>query len=92
MRTGKEKKFKMPSKCPVCDTKVMRKEGEVNHFCENPDCYAKQSRGIGHFISKKAFNIDGLGPKIIEQLIETGLIDDAADLSHLDYVELHELR
>ena len=80
LRTGQEKKFRMPKKCPVCNSPVKKSAGEVNHYCTNPDCYARFRRNLIHFISKKGFDIEGLGPKIIDQLIETDLIQDAADI------------
>ncbi|NQV13078.1 MAG: NAD-dependent DNA ligase LigA [Parcubacteria group bacterium] len=80
MRTGAEKKFTMPRKCPVCSSPVKKPEGEVNYYCTNPDCYARFRRNLAHFISKKGFDIEGLGPKIIDQLVENELIQDAADI------------
>jgi len=78
LRTGKEKEFKMPKKCPVCGTKIIRPEGEVVSRCPNPKCPAKQRRYFHFFVG--AFNIMGLGPKIVERLIDEGLISDPADL------------
>ncbi|MBU1178129.1 NAD-dependent DNA ligase LigA [Patescibacteria group bacterium] len=80
MRTGAKQKFSMPKKCPVCDSPVKKPEGEVNCYCTNPNCYARFWRNLTHFISKKGFDIEGLGPKIIDQLIENDLIQDAADI------------
>jgi DNA ligase (NAD+) len=80
LRTGKEKEFKMPKKCPVCKTKIIRPEGEVVSRCPNPKCPAKQRRYFYYFISKGAFDIVGLGPKIVERLVDEGLISDPADL------------
>ena len=78
LRTGKEKKFKMPKKCPVCGTKIIRPEGEVVSRCPNPKCPAKQRRYFYFFVN--AFDIIGLGPKIIDKLLDAGLISDPADL------------
>ena len=78
LRTGKEKEFKMPKKCPVCGTKIIRPEGEVVSRCPNPKCPAKQRRYFYFFVN--AFNIIGLGPKIVDRLLDEGLISDAADL------------
>ncbi|GAG77516.1 unnamed protein product, partial [marine sediment metagenome] len=72
LRTGKEKKFKMPSYCPICGSKVVRPKGEAVTRCTNPNCFAIQKEYFYHFVSKGAFDIDGLGPKIIDQLIEEG--------------------
>lgn len=83
LRTGKEKKFKMPLKCPVCGTETIRPAGEALWRCPNPECFARQRRYFYHFVSKGAFDIEGLGPKIIDQLMEEGLISDPADLFDL---------
>lgn len=91
LRTGKEKEFHMPSKCPICGSKVLRKPGEVAYYCSNKNCFALQERIITHFVSKKAFDIEGLGPKIIEQLISNDLIDNAADLFKLTIDDLKPL-
>ncbi|MFH2105158.1 MAG: NAD-dependent DNA ligase LigA [Parcubacteria group bacterium] len=80
MRTGAEKKFTMPAKCLVCGSPVKKPAGEVNYYCTNPDCYARFRRNLAHFISKKGFDIEGMGPKIIDQLVENELIQDAADI------------
>ena len=80
MRTGKEKEFVFPTNCPVCDSPLNRKEGESAHYCTNKNCYAVEKENINHFISKKGFNIDGLGEKVVEQLMQAGLISDAADI------------
>jgi DNA ligase (NAD+) len=91
MRTGKEKKFNMPKSCPMCGSKVLRKEGEVAHYCTNNNCFAVQREKISHFVSKKAFDIDGLGPKIIDQLYEDGLIKNVVDIFDLTFDELKSL-
>ena len=91
LRTGKEKKFKMSTKCPVCDGKVIRPEDEVAHRCINPECYAIHQQQLEHFVSRAAFDIDGLGEKVIEQLIKVNLIEDAADIFTLQYKDLIHL-
>jgi len=83
LRTGKERNFRMPEKCPVCGTKLIKPKGEVVWRCPNPKCFAKLRRYFHHFASKGAFNIVGLGPKIIDKLIEEGLVSDPADLFQL---------
>ncbi len=83
MRTGKEKKFKMPKKCPVCGSKVIRQKEEVVHYCANKNCGAQQKKQLAHFVSKKSFNIDGLGPQIIDQLMGEGLVSSPADIFSL---------
>lgn len=88
LRDGSEKKFKMPNKCPMCGGEVVRKEGEVDHYCVSRDCYAVRRRVLAHFVSRKAFNIEGLGPKIIDQLMDESLISDAADIFELKIGDL----
>ncbi|MFZ5452268.1 MAG: NAD-dependent DNA ligase LigA [Thermodesulfobacteriota bacterium] len=72
--------FKMPQNCPVCGAELVRPEGEKVTRCPNPDCFAARTRGIGHFASKTAMDIDGLGEKIILQLVNEGLVKDVSDL------------
>ena len=91
LRTGKEKKFKIPKTCSICGSKVIKKEGEVNHFCSNNKCFAQEKEKINYFVSKKGFYIEGLGPKIVEQLISVGLIQDASDLFKLTEGDLKPL-
>ena len=83
LRTGKEKNFYMPEKCPSCGTKLEKTETEVLLRCPNPKCFAKQRRNFYHFVSRTAFNIDGLGPKIIDRLIDEGLAQDPSDIFDL---------
>jgi len=83
LRTGREKDFKMPVYCPVCNSKVKKKPGQVVYYCPNSNCFAIQRKYFHHFVSKSAFNIEGLGPKIINHLTAKGLISDPADLFHL---------
>ncbi len=79
-RDGGETPFEMPTTCPSCGEPVFREEGEAAVRCTNAACPAQLSRGIEHFASKDAMDIDGLGPQIVEALIREGLIRDAADL------------
>jgi DNA ligase (NAD+) len=83
LRTGKEKIFHMPKSCPMCGGPVDKKEGEAVLRCANLDCFAVRERSIAHFVSRPAFNIDGLGPKIINHLLDEGLIRDAGDIFRL---------
>src|SRR3989338_2951184 len=83
LRTGKEKNFHMPKHCPVCGKEVGKKQGEVNHFCVNKNCPARHRESLYHFVSRKAFNIEGLGPKILDAFLDYGLIYDAADIFKL---------
>ena len=90
-RTGAEKVFEMPSICPVCGTKVEKKEGEVVLRCPNNYCPAQVRGRFIHFVSKGAINIDGLGEKIIGQLIDKGLVQEPADLFTLKKEDLLRL-
>lgn len=91
LRTGKEKSVKIPKHCPVCNSEVGRKEGEVAIYCLNKNCFAKEMERLAHFASKKAFNIDGLGWKIIEQLMNEGLVTTEADFFILKQGDLQVL-
>ncbi len=91
LRTGSEKKFHLPKKCPACGSPVVRRPGEAVHRCSNSNCFAQQREKLYHFVSRPAFNIDGLGPKIIDQLLAQGLIEDAADLFSLTVGDLQPL-
>ncbi|NLC67627.1 MAG: NAD-dependent DNA ligase LigA [Clostridiaceae bacterium] len=82
-RTGEEKAFEMPVKCPACFSEVIREENEVAVRCVNIDCPARLYRNIVHFASRDAMNIEGLGPAIIETLINHGLIKSIADIYYL---------
>lgn len=79
-RTGKEMQFAMPKKCPECGSEVVRIEGEAAHRCPNLSCPAQVAERIIHFASKSGVDIEGLGPKLIEQLLQSKLIHDFADL------------
>ncbi|MFH1533991.1 MAG: NAD-dependent DNA ligase LigA [Nitrospirota bacterium] len=91
LRTGKEKKFKFPKQCPVCGSKISREEGKSAYRCTNPNCNAIETRSLGHFVSKKGFNIDGLGKQVAVQLIENGLVQDPADIFTLKNEDLLKL-
>ena len=82
-RTGSERAFKMPEKCPVCGANVVREEGEAAFRCTGSSCPAQITRNIIHFVSRNAMDIDGLGPAIIEQLLEKNMIKNAADLYYI---------
>lgn len=75
--------FQMPKTCPVCGTGLVRPIGEKVTRCPNPDCFGAQTRAIMHFASKTAMDIDGLGEKIILQLVNAGLVKDVSDLYNL---------
>ena len=81
--------IEFPATCPECDTTLLRKEGEAQHYCPNSATCPAQVRGrINHFISRKAMNVDGLGKETVTQLVEAGLIRDVADLYSLRAEEL----
>jgi DNA ligase (NAD+) len=82
-RTGRERKFRMPERCPVCRSPVVREEGAAAYRCIGMRCPAKLREAIRHFASKHALDIDGLGDKLVEQLVERGLVRDVADLYDL---------
>jgi DNA ligase (NAD+) len=90
-RTGKEKEFIMPTQCPVCGAKVFRLEGEVVSRCNSLTCPAQIKERIRHFASRDAMDIEGLGPAIINQLVEKGLIKDISDLYFLKRDDLISL-
>ncbi|MBN1892802.1 MAG: NAD-dependent DNA ligase LigA, partial [Clostridiales bacterium] len=75
--------FEMPAECPSCGAPVIREEGEAASRCTGPDCPAQIFRNILHFVSKDAFDIDGMGPAIIETLLAHGLIQSVADIFSL---------
>ncbi len=96
LRNGKEKKFVMPSKCPVCGGVVEKrqigekaKESSTAYFCANPKCTAKNRRGMQHFAN--AFEIMSVGPQILDRFKEDGLISDAADLFTLKQEDISGL-
>ncbi|MCD6362466.1 MAG: NAD-dependent DNA ligase LigA [Synergistetes bacterium] len=90
-RTGNEKEFKMPDRCPVCGASVVRPEGEVAYRCIGINCPAQLKERIRHFASRDAMDIRGLGPAIIEQLVERKLVRDIADIYYLTYDDLLSL-
>ncbi|MFA6048091.1 MAG: NAD-dependent DNA ligase LigA [Parcubacteria group bacterium] len=105
LRSGHEKEFHMPKKCPICGGEVSRivqggkggkKEGEVGElsaatYCLNPKCFAVEKEKVIHFVSKKGFNIDGMGERIVEQLMNEGLITNVADIFALTKGDLEPL-
>jgi DNA ligase (NAD+) len=88
-RKGIEKKFRMPSKCPVCGAEVIKEE--AIHRCIGLDCPAQLKGRIRHFTSKRAMDIEGLGVKLIDQLVDKGLVKDVADIYYINKEELIEL-
>ena len=90
-RKGRPRRFRMPARCPVCGEPVARPEGEVDVRCENVGCPAQVKRSIEHFASRGAMDIEGLGPALVEQLVERGLVEDYGDLYGLAAAELSGL-
>lgn len=89
MRTGKEKKFKMPKSCPVCGSKIEQQKESVAYYCTNKNCPARNRRGMQHFVN--IFEIYTIGPKILDRLKDEGLISDVADLFTLTTADLSGL-
>jgi len=90
-RSGDEVKFKMPSKCPSCGTSVIEDSRGILVRCPNKKCYAQHRERIIHFVSRSAFDIEHIGPALVDQLIESGLIEDPADLFTLKHGDLINL-
>ena len=90
-RTGPEKKIVPPKTCPFSGDPVKRVEGEVAIYCPNRDCPGRLDRQVEHFVGKGAMDIEGLGEKIVQQLIEAGLVRDMADVYALKREDLLEL-
>ena len=93
-RTGAEKKFRIPGKCPVCGTPVYKDADEAVARCANMSCPAMIKQTIKHFASKGAMDIEGLGSKIVDQLVDKGVVGTVADLYRLtmdDFINLERL-
>jgi len=75
LRTGQEKEFQIPKKCPMCGSQVVRDEEGIIYRCSNKNCFAMNRRRLYHFVSKAAFDIEGVGPKIIDRLLEEILFE-----------------
>ena len=90
-RTGEEREFEMPERCPVCDSAVVRDEGEVRHRCSNPFCPAQVIRGLSHFVGRGGMDIEGAGHAVLDQLLATGLVKGPADLFRLGLDDVVEL-
>ncbi len=83
-RTGNEKDFKMITNCPMCNSTLVKKEGQVDYFCLNDDCPARKIEGLIHFASRDAMNIDGLGERIIEDFFNFRFISKISDIYKLE--------
>ena len=83
-RTGKEIDFKMIDTCPMCGSKLVRRDNQADYFCLNEDCPARNIEKLCHFVSRKAMNIDGLGDRIIEDFFNLKYISNVTDIYKLD--------
>ncbi len=90
-RTGDEVPFEMPGNCPVCDSELVRIEGEVALRCVNPQCPAQMKEAIIHFVSRNAMNIEGIGERVVDQLYRAELVNDVSDLYTLTSEQLIKL-
>lgn len=91
-RKGKPRRFQLPKTCPVCDSETARFDDEAVTYCTGGlFCEAQRKQAIKHFASRRAMNIDGLGDKLVEQLVDEGFIHTIADLYHLDVKNLIKL-
>jgi DNA ligase (NAD+) len=88
---AEEKEFEMPKKCPVCGTRIHKAEDEVAYRCVNVSCPARRRESLLHFAGRHAMNIDGLGEKIVDQLLEKGLVKDFADLYSMKLEKVADL-
>jgi DNA ligase (NAD+) len=87
-RSGREKAFTMPDTCPVCGSKVERPEGEAVHRCTGIACPAQLKQNLSHFASRGAMDIEGIGHKFLEQMVDKAMIQDPADLYFLKKEDL----
>ena len=83
-RTGNEISFTMIEKCPICGTKIIRKEEEADYYCPNNECPARKIENIIHFVSRDAMNIDGMGESVVEELYNEGYIKSIIDIYEFD--------
>ena len=90
-RTGDEREFEMPERCPVCDTPVVRDEGAVRHYCPNLACPARVGQEFGHFAGRGGMDIEGAGWKVLVQLLERGLVKRRGDFYRLSIEDLESL-
>jgi DNA ligase (NAD+) len=90
-RTGDEKIFRMPDECPVCKSHVVREENEAATRCINVSCSAQLKENIRHFASKHAFDIDGMGQKLVDQLVDKGIVLSFGDFFNLEQETLQVL-
>jgi DNA ligase (NAD+) len=91
LRNGSERKFRMPAKCPVCGSKVVKEEDQVAVRCVNAQCPAQLKRRVEHFASRGALDIEGLGEAMVEQLVERKLVREVSDIYRLTSAQVSEL-
>ena len=84
-RTGSEKDFVMITNCPMCNTKLIKKEGQVDYYCPNDKCPARNIESLIHYVSRDAMNIDGLGDEIVEELYNLGFVRNITDFYYLKH-------
>ncbi|MGD9764297.1 MAG: NAD-dependent DNA ligase LigA [Candidatus Binatia bacterium] len=87
-RTGRERRFRMPENCPVCGSAIVREPGAAAYRCIGLRCPAQRRELVRHYASKHALNIDGLGEKLVAQLVDRGLVEDVSDLYRLTVAQL----
>ena len=90
-RTGAEREFAMPERCPVCDTPVVQDEGAVRVYCPNTRCPARLSQEYGHFVGRGGMDIEGAGWAVLSQLLERGMVHSRADFFRLRVEDLETL-
>ncbi len=90
-RTGAEVPYRIPDRCPVCGTRVVREEGEAAHRCVNALCEAQAYERLKHFVSRGAMDVEGLGERLVSVLLEGGLIKDFPDIYRLEQEQLAAL-
>jgi DNA ligase (NAD+) len=90
-RTGAEREYDMPERCPVCDTPIVRDEGAVRHYCPNPLCPARVSQEYGYFAGRGGMDIEGAGWNVMSQLLQRGLVKRRGDFYRLSVEDLETL-
>ncbi|MGI8534249.1 MAG: NAD-dependent DNA ligase LigA, partial [Candidatus Limnocylindrales bacterium] len=90
-RTGQEREYRMPQRCPVCDTPIVRDDGAVRHYCPNLACPARVGQEFGHFAGRGGMDIDGAGWMVLSQLLERGMVRRRGDFYRLTLEQLESL-
>jgi DNA ligase (NAD+) len=90
-RTGDEREYEMPERCPVCDTPIARDEGAVRHYCPNLQCPARVGQEFGHFAGRGGMDIEGAGWQVLTQLLQRGLVKKRGDFFRLSVEDLESL-